>query len=262
MANPTAVVLSNNEMLLIAQVLQASAIAGVPAAASSTPEQQALALAEAEQALKARNLAIHSEQGQLRIAQDPLAMVATCAYPQASLIVYYAESSGTTRQFFGHVRDEWSVLHALLTPTQHELRRLPDATALVDALLAASNYTAQTATPANVLFQIDHTLLGQVRALADQRQLAAALIKLELASVPARAAGELMALLSRPYATTIFMALAHQGQQVLAREYTILHAGSEALLMVKADAEGHIYQIQSMLFAEFRNVLLESLGVA
>lgn len=262
MTNPlrmVAVTLSRSEMILMASLLQATSIVGVSPSPAATNEARAMELLQAEHSLRARNAAFINEEGKLMVVRNLLEIVGTCAYPQHSVFVYHTRKDGVASQAFGHQREAIFALHSVLNPELHNLQQFPDASELTTAALRFCDFHATDSTP-GLVFDIHRDPLAEARSLADQRQPMEALAVLQKQDIDINAARTLVAMLSQAYTTSVVVVAEYQNERTLTREYTLLQAGNQALLMVPLDEENTRFRLQAIVYDEFFAILQESLS--
>ncbi len=248
--------LNRTEIVAICAVVSAATIMGVEPA--QNPAEQGQLQQRGEVSLRQRNLAQLDHDGMLMIARDPLALVATCAYPQRSLILHYVQSNGTLLQAFGHKHADSVVFHEVLNPDQQQLQALGSLEQLANQSLDWCGY-ASAAQP-ELRFHIQSTVLAEARSLVEASEEQAALQALRNSGVAEQAGLLFIELLRQNHTTTIFNAVVYQGQQVLSREYTLLQAGEQALLMTQTNLEHDLYQLETTNRERLVNLLLQSLG--
>ncbi|WP_110516117.1 hypothetical protein [Herpetosiphon llansteffanensis] len=248
--------LNRAELVTICAVVSAATIMGVEPAANSGAHAQLMQQGEAS--LRQRNLAQSDHDGMLMIARDTLALVATCAYPQRSLILHHVPSNGSLLQAFGHKHADSVVFHEVLNPDAQRLQALGSLQELANQSLDWCGYAGVAQTP--LRFHIQSTVLAEARSLIEGSEEQAALQALRDSGVSADAANLFIAMLSQHHTTTIFNAVVYQGQQVLSREYTLLQAGDQALLMTQTNIEQDLYQLETTSRERLASLLLQSLA--
>lgn len=248
--------LSRAEIVTICAVVNAASIMGVAPAQHPAEHAQLIQLGEAS--LRQRQLAQSDHDGMLMIARDPLALVATCAYPQRSLIIHHVQSSGSLLQAFGHKHADSVVFHEVLNSDMQRLQAFGSLAQLANYSLDWCGY-AGTDEP-NLRFHIQSNLLAEARSLVEQSEEQAALQTLRSSGVSDEAALRLIDLLSQSHTTTIFNAVVYQGQQVLSREYSLLQADKQALLMTQTNVEQDLYQLETTSRERLANLLIQSLA--
>ncbi|XSG73668.1 hypothetical protein ACP8Y2_15930 [Herpetosiphon llansteffanensis] len=248
--------LNRAELVTICAVVSAATIMGVEPA--TNPSEHTQLVQQGEASLRQRNLAQADHDGMLMIARDTLALVATCAYPQRSLILHHIQSQGLVLQAFGHKHADSVVFHELLNPDAQRLHALGSLDHLASHALDWCGYAGASQTP--LRFHIQSTVLAEARSLIEGSEEQAALQVLRNSGVSADAANVFIAMLSQHHSTTIFNAVVYQGQQVLSREYTLLQAGDQALLMTQTNIEQDLYQLETTSRERLASLLLQSLA--
>ncbi|GAA5527752.1 hypothetical protein [Herpetosiphon gulosus] len=252
----TVVELSRAEIVTICAVVSAASIMGVAPAQNPAEHAQLIQLGEA--ALRQRQLAQSDQDGMLMIARDPLALVATCAYPQRSLIIHHVQGNGSVLQAFGHKHADSVVFHELLNSDMQRLQAFGSLEQLANYSLDWCGYAGSA--ELSLRFHIQSNVLAEARSLVEQSEEQAALQALGNSGVSAEAAIRLIELLSQPHTTTIFNAVLYQGQQVLSREYSLLQAGHHGLLMTQTNIEQDLYQLETTSRERLANLLIQSLA--
>jgi hypothetical protein len=206
----TSVVLSREEVLAILHLTGLSAIPGLSddPIANLTAEQRAFGLIVAERALRARGLAIITEEGRLLVQSVILEMLGTCALAAQSLYVTrIATPSGTPAQLIAHRQEKRWVLHRRLELVLHTFQSVGGWLAAMEEIKAFCQWP-------NPVPGADFTLTIPNNALNSARELAAS------GHVPeARAA--LLATGNRPDAVEILIDVLSQAHVVTVIQYVI-----------------------------------------
>ncbi len=253
-----AVTLSRSELLLISALLKAPALMGVEAT-TADENQRALELLQAEHSLRARNAAAVDENGQLLVVRDLLGVVASCAYPQRSLVVYHTRADGVVLQGFGHVRDEFLVVHTVINPEVHNLAQMPNLDRLIETVFQLSDYAANTPS-VNLHVDISREKLVLARQLAEQGQTAQSADTLVRSGVSPTEAELLVRMFSLPSTTTVFVTIQYSGSHAMAREYTLFKNELGSFLMTQTDLEVERYQLKGIDYMGLGSLLYESLS--
>ena len=248
--------LSRAEIVTICAVVGTESIMGVVPAHPGSERPKLLQAGEAS--LRQRQLAQSDHDGMLMIARDPLALVATCAYPQRSLVIHQFQHNGLVLQAFGHKHADSVVFHEVLNPDMQRLQAVGSLVQLADHSLDWCGYAGSA--ELSLRWHIQSTVLAEARSLVEQSEEQAALQALVNSGVSNEAAIRLIELLSQPHTTTIFNAVVYQGQQVLSREYSLLQAGQHALLMTQTNIEQDLYQLETISRERLANLLIQSLA--
>jgi hypothetical protein len=138
---PVSITLSEEELLVVMNTLEAISIPGLEANAwrALSPEQQDLALSVAQRGLQARGLAEVDEDGGLLVHRALLNAVGVCAYPhRTTLIEHWPFGSGST-VLYSHIRDEDSVVHRVARGL-HTFTLFASEAALVEYLVSACEW--------------------------------------------------------------------------------------------------------------------------
>lgn len=248
--------LSRAEIVTICAVVGTESIMGVVPAHPGSERPKLLQAGEAS--LRQRQFAQSDQDGMLMIARDPLALVATCAYPQRSLIIHHVQSNGSLLQAFGHKHADSVVFHELLNSDMQRLQAFGSLAQLANYSLDWCGYTGSA--ELSLRWHIQSTVLAEARSLVEQSEEQAALQALGNSGVSTEAAIRLIELLSQPHTTTIFNAVVYQGQQALSREYSLLQANQKALLMTRTNIEQDLYQLETTSRERLANLLIQSLA--
>jgi hypothetical protein len=228
---PLAVILSREELLAVLNVLRAPTIPGLDRELSGelTPEQEAFALVVARRALLARGLAQMQADGELLMHRGLLTAVGTCAYAQASILVYYWPSGAQApERLFGHIRGDDAVAHTRPGPVLHRFTVLPSKDVLVEHVLAFCQFEAGP--PVAIFdFTVPRQDFADARQFADAGNASAATALLKQDGVSDAAAESLVTTWAAAPCVSVLQTLTQQSNQaVRALEFTLVQSGQNA----------------------------------
>lgn len=237
--------LSREELLVILNLLDVAAFPGVgpDPLGELTVEQQAYALIVAERALRARELALLDDAGNLLVQRPVLDLVGACAYAGGLLLATSTQSpGGLTAQWFGHHFQETFVAQHPTESVLYQFAEYANRADLVQALAAFCGWPAD-ATAAGGSLTLPQEQFVAVREMAGQAQRDDAAAHLVQWGATPEAAGALAELLASPHTVTVLQALqAGAEDTAIASTVTVLH-GATALWLVyesSAAAEGEV----------------------
>lgn len=251
------ILLSREELLYVLTVLDSPFLPGLDADPNGdlSQEQQDLALAIAERALRARQLVRIEPDGTVQLQRQLLAMVGTCAYAVRTIFVYHWPSgSETPTRTFCHVRGENAVVHTRPDDVIHRFVLLASADHLVDEVLAACAYANRPVTTPQQGAVATH-------AFAQARQLADAGDPTQAAEVLAQGGGGELAVplaetLGHTPQVAIMQMVRQQGQTVEKRDLTLLQNGKAAwLIEATEDTEEAHLTVKTAVDDELRTLI-------
>jgi len=116
MATPTenlSVLLSREELAFLLYLLKTDFIPGLDPdpLGDAGKEQNTLALAHAERALRARDLIMVDQKGELEVRETLLLMIGTCAYPELMISLHHFPTNAAPNRTFWNLRSGVIVAH-------------------------------------------------------------------------------------------------------------------------------------------------------
>lgn len=240
MENNPAFLLSKEELTLLLRLLDTNFILGLDPdpLGALTEQQQAVGLIGAERALRSRQLAMLDEKGSLKVQNDLLQVVGTCAYPHKSLAIHYFSEVNSTpsRYFFYWRNDKSAVVHTIPQDALHLLALLEDETALLNAAVSVCQCNVASK-DGMVDINLTSEVLTAVRSIAMKGDAESATKLLIENNVNRESAVALIKLLSAPYSLTVIYFLTPRPENTLAsREVTILCNAEIAWLMTQTES--------------------------
>jgi len=257
---PVNILVSREELLFVLKALGADFIPGLEAAALAElpAEQQTLALAVAERALRARDLVRGLAGRDAEIHTALLTMVGVCAYAHHVVFAYHWPANASApRQYFGHIRGDDIVAHTRPNDGLHLFSLLPDKSYLSDQILAFCQWADAPATAA-VELAVSSATFATARELAGAGQLEPARQTLTGSGVAAAAASALVDTLASLARISILQTVKQPGGGGIQKhDITLLQDGQRAWLVIAPEdgaAETRL-RIKTANRAEVRELL-------
>lgn len=233
------VILSREELSFLLFLVKANFIPGMDSdpAGEPTPEQQKRSLAEAERALRARDLAKVDENGDVAVREKLLLMAGVCAYSELTITLHQFPSQRQPRRVFWHIQSGVIVMHTRPEPPLHGLEFLLGRDGLHNNILQACQMINQ---PALSLPAINATnaLVKTVREAAPQNVKQAVRLLVEQ-DVAEQSAQEICGVLSSEYIVSALHLAANQNGNTIRQSMTLLTGTSSSWLMTNT-GEDHV----------------------
>jgi hypothetical protein len=225
------VILSRDELSFLLFLLKATFIPGLDPdpMGEPTPEQQKRNLAQAERALRARDLAKVDESGNVVVREKLLLMTGICAYPELTITLHQFPSQGQPKRVFWHVRSGVIVMHTRPEPPLHGLEFLPGRDNLHAHILTSCLVTEKTTVPLAPI-QATNALIKDVRESAP-KDVEKAIQTLTSQGATLESAQEISRVLAGEYTVSALHLAAKQENDGLREAMTILTGSSSVWLM-------------------------------
>ncbi|XSG76967.1 hypothetical protein ACP8Y2_08145 [Herpetosiphon llansteffanensis] len=255
-----AVLLSREEFLLIVKLLNGEYLLGLEhdPLLTLTPEQQGIALIVAERALRARDLAKISEDGNLLINEIVLHLAATCAFAEQTMFVSLTKPDDTTEQAFAHRFEDRIVVHSEPDAALHYLQSIQNVEQLVDRTLGflKLNQLNEVAIAESIILEklVIETALaaGKTKSAEDISMLlrdngVESATAIQLANVVA----------GRPSISTLYIAQLVEKEKVVSYDYIVIATTAAAWLMT-ATTDQQQFRLQPASTQQLRSLWLEA----
>jgi len=238
---PINILLSREELLFVLNELQADFLPGLDPnpLGDLTADQQEVALAVAERALRARELVRRYASGEVVLHNALLTAVGVCAYAINAILVYHWPAEGDTPvRYFGHTRGDDVVIHSRPDEVLHLFSLLPSKEQLLNQVLDVCEYEDVTsAEPFE--FAMSGTTFGEAQTLAAGGQADQAIERLVKAGVSRAAATALAETLAGSPKASIVQTINQPGDgSVQKQDFTLLQNSGPAWLAVASPEEG------------------------
>lgn len=247
------VILSRDEVMVILKLIGAVTLPGLEEEPipGLTAEQQALALIIAERALRARGLAMITDEGKLLVQAAVLRLVGICVLATRSVFVTtVASETGAARQLIAHPHDGSWVLHERPSPTLHSFQLTEGTTRLVEAITAITEWPT-TYSEQKWMLELTNDLLESVGKLARDGNRVAAVHGLVAAGNEEVASQQLVELLSQSHGITVVQRVkALTDSSISLQSVSFLHHEQELLMVVETEQGEVIIQPRPRKFVE------------
>lgn len=260
LSEPVNILLSREELLLVLDLLQAESIPGLDAdpLGDLNEDGRALSSIVAGRGLRARELAMVNEDGELAVHNSLLTAVGVCAYSTNTVFVYHWPGPQETPvRYFGHVRDDEVVAHTRPEDVLHLFTLLPTKKHLTDQVLEACGYEEQAERSAAEMTISDEAFV-QVRELAGDGDVTAASAVLTSNGVAADAAEALAKTFASSPRVSILQALTQEGDDTVHKsDFTLVQSDEHTWFIAPAadESENPPLLIKSATKAEIETLL-------
>lgn len=240
MENNSAFLLSREELVLLLRLLDANSVLGLDTdpLGALTDQQFATGLIYAERALRARQLAMLDEKGNLKVQSDLLKAIGTCAYPHKSLAIHcFPETDSAPSRYFFHWRsDKSAVVHSIPQDALHLLTSLADEESLLTTAVSVCRCKAVSKDVVADI-NLESEVLANARSIIAKGDAASAEKLLIENNANHKSATALVKILSTPHSLAVIHFLSPRPEDTLAsREVTILHNAETAWLMTQSES--------------------------
>lgn len=238
-AEPLSLQLSQEEVLAILDLLEASYIPGLEdnEVREWPSEKRQFALSLARRVLQSRGLA-QVQDGTFQVHRAVLTAVGVCAYsPSAAMIYHWPDADEAPASYFAHLRGSDAVFHSVPAPSMHLFSLLSSKQALIDAILDACEYRGVAQTDKLELV-LSRSLFSQVRELAESGQIAEAHQRLVESEIADETAREFIELFVEGPRVSIFQTLKQQGAEAVhTHQFTLLQSARSSWLVMALAGE-------------------------
>jgi len=239
MAAPTenlSVLLSQEELIFLLFILKADFIPGLDPdpLGEMTKEQKGLALAHAERALRARDLVMVDEKGELEVREMLLLIIGTCAYPELMISLHHFPTNAAPNRTFWNLRSGVIVAHNRPQPPLHGFSMLKDRDLLRQQIVDGCKLmTGEKPDLPEIV--TTNQIVKTVRETA-VKDLPGAIQKLTSNGTDKRAAKELCAVLAGQHAVSaLHLAAQRADQSPLQEAVTVLSGQTSTWLMTNCE---------------------------